>query len=187
MARDITSGLQTETDSDSLSPILIFKAEFDSGDLNLWTGYGELIWNSDTYVGSGDLVEMSPIEESQTLSASGVTFELSGVDGAIISIAQNEDTFYRPITAWFAVLDSDGNLIADPYKVFSGKIDGLEWRDDGETAGVVISCEGDLIVLKRAKESRYTQEDQRSVYASDEGLDFVATSQDIELPWGAAT
>ncbi len=52
MARDITSGFSQEISAQRLAPIVLAKAEFDSGDVNLWSGYGNIIWNGDTYLGA---------------------------------------------------------------------------------------------------------------------------------------
>ena len=53
MARDITSGFQTEIEAQSLNPLILGKAEFPGGDVNIWSGYGDIVYNSDTYSGKG--------------------------------------------------------------------------------------------------------------------------------------
>lgn len=185
MARDITSGFQDEIDAQVLRPCLLVKGEFDGGDLNLWSGYGELSWGGDTYTGAGNLLNVTAVEESQELKANSVVFELDGLDAAIVSIALSEDYQGRPVTCWFAVLDTSGAIIADPYKLFSGQMDVMEVTDDGEKAILKMSAESDLIDLRDAKERRYTPEDQKLYYPNDKGLDFVPKINDIELTWGA--
>lgn len=185
MARNITPALLAETDSESLKPILFFKGEFPSGDIRFWTGYGQISFDSEIYIGSGQLIEISAVEETQELTANNVTFELSGVDNAIISIALNEDSQGSPVTAWFGVLDETSQIVADPYEIFKGKIDDIRWKDNGKTAGVSIPCESDLIIIGNAKEARYTPEDQKARYPNDLGYDFVPTVSDIELAWGS--
>lgn len=185
MARDISSGFQTEIEAKELSPIILIKAEFDSGDLRFWTGYGEITFDSEVYTGSGDLVKMNRVEETQSLSANNVAFELSGVPSSLISIALTEDYQGRTVTAWFGALDNNGSIIADPYQIFSGFMDVMNIQDDGESATITVNSESELIVLKEAKERRYTPEDQKQDYPSDEGLDFVPLIQDIELTFGA--
>lgn len=185
MARDITSGFQTEIEASVLRPIVLIKGEFDSGDLRFWTGYGELTFDSEVYTGSGDLVKMQRVEETQSLTANNVSFELSGIPSSIVSIALTEDYQGRPITAWFGVLDDNFSLIADPYQIFKGFMDVMTIADDGETATITVSSESELIVLKESKERRYTPEDQKQDYPNDLGLDFVPLIQDIELAFGA--
>jgi|18_taG_2_1085343.scaffolds.fasta_scaffold73020_2 hypothetical protein len=185
MARDITSGFETEIEASTLRPIIMMHAAFDSGDLRFWTGIGELTYDSETWTGSGDLLKMEPVTESQSLSANGVAFELSGIPASLVAIALLEHYQGRTIEAFFGVLDEDFALIADPYKVFSGFMDVMDLSDDGETATITVNCESDLVILKESGERRYTPEDQKQDYANDLGLDFVPIIQDIELAFGA--
>lgn len=185
MARDITAGFQTEIEADQLSPILLYKAEFDSGDVRFWSGYGELTFNAETYVGSGQLLNITRVEETSDLVANNVTIELSGIPASIISIALTEDYQSRPVTVWFGVIDTNGALVADPYQIFKGKIDIMNMMDNGNDGVIKVLCESDLIDLNNARERRYTAEDQKSDFPSDLGLDFVAKIQDIEIQWGA--
>ena len=145
--RDITSGFQTEIEAQTLTPILLFKGEFDSGDLNFWTGYGDLVWGGDTYNGSGDLIKIASVEETSQLQANNVTFELSGIKQSILSIILSEQIQGRPVSCWFGVLDSSLAVVADPYMIFKGKVDVATERisDDGTEATVLLSCESDLI------------------------------------------
>lgn len=184
MARDITSGFQTEIEAQSLSPAILVKGEFDGGDVLVWSGYGDIIYNAETYSGAGTLLNISEVEETQKMQANGVTFSISGIPSSLVSLALSDNYQGKPITAWFAVLDSSGSLIADPYQLFSGKMDVMEINDDGETAIITIRAENDLVDLRDARERRYTPEDQKTDYPNDLGFDFVPTIQEIEIQWG---
>lgn len=186
MARDISSAFTDEINAKLLRPAFFIKAEFDSGDVRVWTGIGEKTYDSETYQGLGNFLSMSAIQESQDLQANGVQFNLSGVPSSYISIALAEDYQWRPISMWFAVLDTDKSIIADPYLVFQGKMDVLEIVDNGEESSLVMYAENDLIILTRDKERRYTPEDQKKDYPSDKGFDFVPLIQDVEITWGSS-
>ena len=84
MSRDLTSGVVTEVESEQLSPILLLKAEFDGGDLRLWSGVGDIIYNSETYTGAGNLLGISNISETTDIEARGAVFALTGIDSSII-------------------------------------------------------------------------------------------------------
>jgi hypothetical protein len=184
MARDITSGFETEIDAQSLVMAYFIKAEFDGGDVRVWTGYGDKIFSAETYSGTGNLVGISSVTETQDMSATSVSFTLSGVPSAYVSVALAEDYQWRPITMWVAVLDSAGAIIADPYKIFSGKMDIMEIEDDGDNATISIRAENNLIGLTEAKEWRYTPEDQARLYPADKGFDFVSRVKDQNVQWG---
>jgi hypothetical protein len=185
MARDLTAGMITEVDASSLRPIFLIKAEFDSGDLRFWTGYGNITYDSETYVGSGQLLEIQQISETQELVANSVDVVLNGVPSSLVSTALSEDYQGRPLSIWFGALDENGAIVADPYLVFKGQMDVMEINDDGETATIAVTNESSLIGLRDNKERRYTDEDQKAEYPNDRGFEFVALSQDVELDWGA--
>ena len=184
MTRILTTAFENALDENILRPIILIHGEFDSGDLRFWTGYGEITYNGDVYQGSGDLLKMNRVDETQNLTANNVTFELSGIPSSLVSLALNENYQCRPITCYFAVLDTSFNLIADPYQIFKGFMDTMVIEDTGDTATISITCENELLRLKESVERRYTPEDQKQDYPDDLGLDFVPIIQDIELNFG---
>ena len=184
MARSLTAGMVTEVTGEKLEPILLVKLAFDSGDLNLHTGVGDLVFSGDTYTGLGDLISFSAIEETDSLQAVGLTGALSGVPSALVSIALAEDYMGRALTVWFGALDSSGDLIADPELVFAGLLDSMLIEDAGETATIAIQAENRLVRLEEARRRRYTAEDQAIDYPADKGLDFVTKLNDgREIVW----
>lgn len=185
MARDITAGVISELDAQELSPIFLIRAEFDSGDVNFWTGYGSLSYGGNTYTGSGHLLDIEGIRETQELVANGVDVTLSGLPTSLVALALSENYQGRPLTIDFAVLDSDAAIIADPYQCFKGRMDVMLIEDDGREAKITVTSESDLIGLRDNKERRYTDEDQQAEYPGDLGFEFVSLSQDVTLTWGA--
>ncbi len=189
MARTLTAGMVTEATGDSLQPVLLVKMEFDSASppdqLRLWTGIGDLTFNSQVYTGAGDLLSFSPIEESDDLKAVGLTGTLSGIPSSIIAIALATDYMGKPVTVWFGALNSSGALIADPFIIFAGLIDTMPIEDAGETATIQVTAENRLARLEESRSRRYTPEDQAIDYPGDLGLDFVVALNDgREIVWG---
>ncbi len=186
MARTLTAGMVTEVTGESLQPVLLVKLEFDSADLNLWTGIGDLSFGGDTYTGAGDLLAFSQVEESDELKAVGLTGTLSGIPSSLIAIALAEDYMGRPVTLWFGVLTGDPPaLVADPVIVFAGLIDTMPIEDAGETATIQVQAENRLVRLEESRSRRYTSEDQAIDYPGDRGLDFVVGLNDgREIVWG---
>ncbi len=185
MVRSLTAGMITEVTASPLRPILLVKMEFDSADLNLWTGVGDLSFGGDTYTGAGDLLSFSRIEETSNLRAIGMAAVLSGIPSSIITIALAEDYMGRPVTVWFGALDSSGALVADPEPIFAGLIDTLPIKDAGDTATIEVRIENRLARLEESRARRYTPEDQAIDFSGDKGLDFVVALNDgREIIWG---
>ena len=184
MSRDIDPDVVAQLEAPQLRPIMLIKAEFDSGDLRFWTGVGEIMFNDEVYTGSGNLLSVSEIKEGVNIEAYGATFSLSGIPSSLLALALNEDYQNRPITLWFGVLDDNLQMISNPFILFKGKMDVMQIDESGETASISIQAENRLIDLRRAKVRRYTPEDQKTEYPNDRGLDFVASLQELEVVWG---
>jgi len=183
MARSLTAAVITEITSQSVIPIILVKLEFDSADLNVWTGIGNLTYSGDVYLGTGNIGGISPIEESANLKANGVTLSLSGIPSSLISSALSEDYQDRPATIWFGVFDTSQSLIADPIQIFKGRMDVIVISEAGESTVLELSIENELVHLERPNERRYTPQDQQLLYPADKGFGFVANIQDKQIIW----
>lgn len=193
MARSITAGLRSHLTATRLMPVFLTKLEFDSGNLNLWTGWGDLVWNSTTFTGAGDLLKLTKIVETAQIKAAGMEFQLSGQNDQLIELAQNEEYQDRPVSIWFGVIAESVGLVPDPYLVLKGFMDVMTIEDMGSSANFILSCENRLVDLERAREYRYTPEDQAIFYPGGQGspedskdtfFDYVAdlnSGREIEL------
>jgi hypothetical protein len=184
MSRDLTAAHKTAITGDTVTPVILVVLEFDSGTLRFWNGVGDFVYNSNTYTGTGNLLRVSEITETQKLEARGLSFELSGMPSSIISIALSEDYQDRPISMLFAPLDATGAAIADPYTYFKGKADVMAIDEGAETATITMTAESDLISLNRPSERRRTPEDHKIDYSADTFFDTVAALQDLQIVWG---
>lgn len=186
MTRALDSALEVEVQEPEIVPILLVKLAFDSSDVNVWTGIGDLSFGGDTYSGVGDLGGVSELEETIILRSSGVTFTLSGIPSSLLSIALAEDYSERFAKMWFAVIDYQAKtFIGTPYLAFSGRMDVMDIDEGPEVSTISLSCENRLVDLERPKIRRYTSEDQKIDFPSDLGLDFVAGINDGKsVIWG---
>ncbi len=184
MTRELTAAMVTEVSADSLSPIFFVKFEFDSGDIRFWSGLGDKTFNSEIYTGSGDLLTIAPPEETQKLKATNANFTLSGIPSSIISLALSEDYQGRFVSFWFAMLDSSGAIVADPFLQFKGRMDVMAIQDEGDTATITVSAESVLVDLERPRERRYTDEDHKLDNPGDPFFEFVPGLAEKEITLG---
>lgn len=186
MPRTLTAAMLVEIVKDETQPILLGKFEFDSGDVNLWTGYGEIQFNGDTYTGGGNMVSVSTFQDTETLNAKGITAQLTGIPLSNISLALQEIYQGRKATLFLGFIGFPTNvLIADPVVMFSGKMDVMRIEETGETSNILISVESELIDLKRARLSRYTDAEQKRQFPLDRGLEFVTSIQNKSIRFGS--
>lgn len=185
MARALTGGMITEVTASILEPVLLLKMSFPSADINVWSGLGNKTFDGDVYQGIGDLGGVSALEETQLLQSSGMTFILSGIPSAFISVALAEDYQERLAKLWFGALDSSKELVSDPYLIFSGRMDVMTIDEGAETSTISLTVENRLVDLERPKLRRYTPEDQKQRFPEDLGLDFVPDmSSGKKVIWG---
>lgn len=184
MTRGLESLTSAEVAGDYVRPALFVHCNFDSGDLNLWTGMGSIIADGRTYTGVGTLLDISDIQESTTLAANGVKVTLSGVLSSLLSIARDEDYQGRTLEVLFAAISDAGTLLNDPIIMFSGFMDTMTINDGGDTATIILSVENRLIEFERTRVRRYTAEDQQIDHPGDLGLEFVADLEEKEIVWG---
>ena len=182
--REATEAMRAVVAGQSISPILLLEAEFASGVVNLWTGFGPLSWDGKTWQGGGNLLEVSQVQETTTTRAAGVSVSLSGIPSEMIALALGEHYQGRPARVWFGVLNESGALMADPMLVFSGRMDVMNIDEGGETSTIGVTVENRLIDLNRPREIRYTHEAQQALYPGDKGFEFVSALQDKEVQWG---
>ena len=62
MARDLTNDYANAITASDVVAAFLFHAEFDEGAVSLWSGYGDITWNSITFTGAGDFGGLSEVE-----------------------------------------------------------------------------------------------------------------------------
>ena len=187
MARSLTTAYKEAVTAGTVRPVILIIAEFDSETLRFWNGYGDFDYDGETYTGTGNLLGVSEITETQNTEARGVKFTLSGLPSSLISTALQEDYQDRPIKQIFAPLDYNNNVIAEPFTFFSGKTDVMNLDEGGQSSSIEMSAESDLITLLRVNERRHTPEDQKLKYSTDTFFDNVASLQSQSILWGQSS
>jgi hypothetical protein len=187
MTRFLSSTVTAYVTGTELYPVFLAQFQFDSGRLNLWTGYRTLVFDtgegSEGFAGAGDLGKVSPVMETERIRATGLDFSLSGLNSAVVSIALGEDYQGRICILWLGFMDTNGDL-AGSVELFRGRMDILSISESGETSTISVKAESVLVALEKSYERRWTDNDQKIDYPSDEGFSGVAALQQREINWG---
>lgn len=203
--RNLTADMISELSGQSVEPAMLMEADFDQETLRMWTGVGTLEWQGNEFFGGGNFLGISPIEETQDLEAKGIAVTLSGIPSNLIATSLLYRPRGRPFRLYLAVVsttrivatEDDGDVLTedggrillenqfinDPYRIFSGLMDVMEFTDTGDTATIRLSVESSLIQGQRAKIRRYTSEDQKKRFPNDKGFDLINQLQDKEIVW----
>tara|TARA_R110000822_G_scaffold76756_3_gene184527 strand:- start:97 stop:777 length:681 start_codon:yes stop_codon:yes gene_type:complete len=221
MSRDLSNNVIANLEDEVIYPFFAVELNFDEGTfegvdgnlhdrvLRLWTGFGTLVYNGQDYYGTGNLLDISSVEESTEIGAKGATLTLSGVPSEVISLALTEAYQGRTCNIHFGLIQKgslelessqeilqdyikleDGGkitlerVIVDLTQLFTGYMDQMSIDEGPDTSTVQLKVENKLIDLERARVGRFTSQHQKSIYPEDKGLDFVESLQDTTLNWG---
>ena len=180
---------------------------FDTSTLRFWSGIGEVELDGQTYVGSGQMIQVSSVDEALDISAKGATLTLSGLPSSLLSLALSEPYQGRKCKIYFGIKDNssqflqqeDDNYILTEFgqfidtsippaqvmaEIFSGYIDQMNIDEGPETSSIAVYVESRLIDLQRPRQRRYTSESQKSKFPNDRGFDFVEDLQMKKFQWG---
>ena len=206
MSRDLSNDTIVSINEDVVYPFFATELKFDGNNvLRMWTGQGTLVLADGTqWVGLGNLLNISAIEETSEIAVKGATLTLSGVPSEVLSLALSEPYQGRVCNIYFGtflqgsilqesasyILLQDGSRInlenqsTNFSELFSGYMDQMNIEETSDTSTIQLLVENKLVDLERARVARFTSGYQKSIYAGDLGLDFVEDLQDKQISWG---
>jgi hypothetical protein len=193
MTKAIDSGLLAALTSPTCQPYYAVEALFDDIDgdrydeagytgnraVRLWTGIGNRSIGGATYIGSGDILQISGLEEAADLSAKGASVTLSGISPSIMSLALGEPYQGRFVRILLGEASQSAYL-----EVFSGLIDKMDISHSGESVTIGLAVESKLVTLQRSNVRRYTSANHKLRYQTDTFFDTVSSLVDKEIVWG---
>jgi len=188
--RDLTAAMLSAIAAGTVRPVIFYEGEFAAAGsptttqfVRLFTGIGSISWDGKTWTGGGQLLGISPIEETTEIRAVGFSVTISGLPTDKITLAMTLLRQGLPGKIWLGLFDASGDLIADPYQARRGKLDMVVVELGPEACTVALQYEDRLIDLETPRGRRYTSEDQQIDYPNDLGFDFVPSLQDLNLTW----
>ncbi len=184
MTERLPQALADQTAAAVARPVLLALFDFGGGAVRVWSGVGTLSWDSQAWTGVGTLGEVSAVEETVEVRATGAAFRLSGVPPDLLTEVIGTPIQGRTARLWLGFMTEGWMLIADPVAIFAGRMDTVEILDGAETAVITLRAENRLRDLERPRIRRYTTEDQVAEYAGDLGFQYVPDLQEAEIAWG---
>lgn len=209
MPRDIPAPFLSTLSEKEIYPFFAVDINFANGPLYLWSGYGDLlrVETGNVYLGAGQFLNISTVGETTEIEAKGASISLSGIPSSFLSLALNEPYQGRECKIYLGLLTKSDYILAQDsdfmvtqgddfiitqsggqglIEIFSGELDQMTISESAETATINVTAENILIKLERPVTRRFTNEDQKSRYPNDKGLEFLVTLQDKDIFWGKA-
>jgi len=185
MSRFLTTAAQAEADAQFNTLILMGKFEF-SEPVYVHTGIGEFVYDSNTYMGVGQFANIGEARESEFLSPLSVDVSLAAPNAQYMVEALDAGNYGDAVTIYAAYRGSDGDIVADPWVVYSGTFEFATIKTSNENI-IAITLQHDLSVLDETNGLRFTDEDQQVDYSGDVGFEFVHRQATLRLIWGGRT
>lgn len=185
MSRALTSDLAAALASGTILPFFLATLQFRTSVQRIWTGYGNLTIDGQTFSGIGTVGEIGAITEGTTLEAHGTYVKLSGIDPVLLGDSMTDIQAGLQALLFLGCMDEAGNVIGTPYMVFSGIVDQPSVDFGDETISITINLESKVVDFQRASQRKYTSADQRAMTnAHDSFFDYVEQMNDVALkPW----
>jgi len=188
MSRGFPANVATALAQQHVSIVTFAKLEFPSGTIYVHNSLGTYTWDSQDWLGVGDLGSISQVEEGIDVSPYAITLTLSGLDATISGAALTEDYFMRPVTVYMGVLDADDALIADPTQIWAGFMDQMNvslGADGGDAIQLI--AESELSRFDVSRNLMYTNAAQQERYSGDLFFSHIHKVQGAKFNWGART
>ena len=201
MSRDLASNTATSYSASNVFPITFVKLEFlpttasptaGIGTIRLHNGLGTYTWDdgsgSQSWTGTGDLGQISKIQEGEEVSPYGIQLTLSGLDPDLVGEAIKEIYYQRPVTLYVGALNDSDQLVATPDVMWTGFMD-LMTASVGAEGGdtLVLNCESELAMFERSRNLLFTNASQQLISSNtppDTFFNQLQDMQDLTLSWG---
>ena len=206
MSREV-GAIQSALEASEIQPLFAVQLMLDAQPLYFWTGLGDLTIDGITYVGTGQFLAVSEMEETAEIAAKGAVITLSGIPSELLSLAIStpyqgrlckilfgainaNKQYLKQENGDFVLTEAGGRIdITDgdntpAINLFTGYIDKMDIDEGPETSTIAMSIESRLIDLERPRIFRFSDQNQKTRYPTDRGLEFVEDLQDKQFSWG---
>lgn len=184
MTRGLSAAQQTAAVAPHRAVAVLIEMAFGSGTLRLAVAPFDVVDGGFTYVATGTALQVNALAESST-SREGVSISLSGLDPAIIAIANSEQFRGRMLTIRKLIYNPDTNVpIGTSVIMWIGRIRSMSTSEDNSQAGVQVTAEHFEAELGRAAPLRLNDADQQRLYPGDLGCQYAeeTVSKNIVFP-----
>lgn len=196
MSKTLDTLVQQSLESTTITGAFLVKFEFvgyPGGFLRLTNAGSNIYWDESgtgeqEYIGVGNILSISRLEETAEVGASTFQIILSGVDKAAIQEALTVDYIGKSAKIWFATIDPDTLAVeggtTGPINICSGRMDFMN-IEFGENATISVNVTSRLADWERQHGGRYTHAYQTTyVDPLDDGFKNVIQLQKMTLIWG---
>lgn len=166
--------------------IYFVKLAFDSASACWHSGFGNIEFNGDTYIGAGTLSSIGVIKEESGVKASGAIVGLSGIKEEIVALLLLEPYINRKAYIYFVPLNEGDHPVSEtPTRLFRGTIDNIT-GNMGASASFSVTLKSRLADWERPVKILYTDVAQQQLHPGDRGMEYIAQLSQKKIIWPRA-
>ncbi len=184
MTRTLTTAAKNALDDILIRPFYLFYVEFEGTTLRLFSGDRDLFYGGYSWLGNGWFRGLSSIRETGDIQSTGLDITLSGVPDTMLSLVLTYARQNLPGRLYLGVFDSSYSVIADPILLYEGGFDVAKISRSIGDLTIALSFESNLASLRRKREIRFTDQQQKLWYPSDKGFEYVDSLAEWTGFWG---
>lgn len=159
-----------------------------------WMGNGPLVAGGHDWIGTGAMIQIDGLEQPIGTVAPKTTFQLSGIDPTIVSLARNasdrvKDRRCTVYVQFFDLTPDDASvdpwsLLDEPFAIWSGLMDQMSYSAQGPSQRTVtLTAESLWTNRRRPAYGLYTDRDQNKRFPGDRGLEQVSDLVNKTTRW----
>lgn len=186
MIRTNDSKFRGALSADDVTILPIVHLDFKDDPVYGWGGIGELVWDSKTWLGVGNMAEISRIKTDSKGAIPSLDLSLLGIEPAMLAIAEQNKYRGRRARLWLGCFNDAMQLIGSPVLYFAGEISNMSLVD-GRDRRIRVTIDSRMALLKQNKPRYRTDEDQQRRSAGDRFFSFVPSLGNRTLYWGLKT
>lgn len=152
--------------------------------VRMWTGIGDLAWNSHTWTGVGVFGGISSIQERGGALAGTVTLKLSAIPSEFLALAMGDANQGCRVSVWLSLFDENWDVIGNPWRAVRGKTDVHRINVGGKSGDISVTVITPMTGLKRPRVRLWTDADQQRHHPGDKFFEHGASMAERPLYWG---
>lgn len=149
--------------------------QFASNTSRLSTANFPITWGGFDWAGVGAIGTIGAIEESDGLESRPLNFSINAAQPAWLALAIGDVESYRgrPAKVYMCPLDEAFQMVDTPVLCWTGLMDMVSVGINGEQGSITLKCETSAYGLKRRPSLRLNAAQQKKLYPTDTGLDYL--------------
>lgn len=182
--RTLTANFLAELAASRKRPRYFFEGYLNTTVLRYWTDVVDIVWDSETWYGSANLMQLGSYHETDSAEGDGLEVTLLGEPAALVSLGLQSVREGFSGKLWLGFLNAAGAIIADPHLEFVGKLVDTSLESEPSGCRFTLKYQPTTLALSIPCEWRYNDSSQRAHYPDDRGFEYMSELQKWNGYWG---